>query len=151
MTAAEQFLQHLNRQGARYVVVGGSAVAFHGCPRPTPALDLYIEPDIVNAELVSAALRDFGQDTDAMTAENLLANRYYFWAGTQGFAIQAFVIGVTFGELWEHRVEGKIGDEPAHFPCVDDLIAMKEATARKKDLEDVARLREAHGRGGSWF
>lgn len=43
-----------------FVVVGGHAVAFHGYPRFTDDLDLWIVPSKENAERILAALREFG-------------------------------------------------------------------------------------------
>ena len=46
--------------GAKFVVLGGYAVAFHGHPRATKDLDVLVEPDPENARRVYAALAAFG-------------------------------------------------------------------------------------------
>lgn len=50
----------LNRGSVRYLVVGGYAVAFHGRPRYTKDLDVWVDPDPANATRVWAALAAFG-------------------------------------------------------------------------------------------
>ncbi len=55
----EEFIAALNAHGARYLVVGAHAVAFHARPRATKDLDLLVDPHPQNAEKVLAALRDF--------------------------------------------------------------------------------------------
>lgn len=49
-------LVELHRAGARFVVLGGHAVAFHGHPRATKDLDVLVEADPSNAKRVYAAL-----------------------------------------------------------------------------------------------
>lgn len=53
-------LVELHRAGARFVVLGGHAVAFHGHPRATKDLDVLVEADPSNAKRVYAALAAFG-------------------------------------------------------------------------------------------
>jgi hypothetical protein len=53
-------LVEFHRAGARFVVLGGHAVAFHGHPRATKDLDVLVEADADNAKRVYAALAAFG-------------------------------------------------------------------------------------------
>ena len=54
--------------------------------------------------------------------------------------LHPFVAGATFGEVWDHRVESRPGQTPTAFASLDDLIRMKEAAGRPKDLEDPKAL-----------
>jgi len=53
-----------------------------------------------------------------------------------------FVAGASFEDVWRNRVEDRLGAEPASFASLEDLIRMKEAAGRAKDLEDLRKLRE---------
>ena len=57
-----------NAQKVKYIVVGGYALAFHGAPRFTGDLDLFVRPDARNARLVLAALDDFGFGSIGLSA-----------------------------------------------------------------------------------
>ena len=46
----EDFVRLLNRHGVEYMVVGGYAMAFHGKPRYTGDLDIWIKISETNAE-----------------------------------------------------------------------------------------------------
>jgi predicted nucleotidyltransferase len=48
---------------------------------------------------------------------------------------------VSFEEVWARRVEDRFGSTPASFASLDDLILMKEAAARPRDIEDLKYLR----------
>jgi hypothetical protein len=52
-----EFLQCLNARGVKYLLIGGDAVAFHGYPRATADLDVWVAVDPKNASLISSALK----------------------------------------------------------------------------------------------
>ena len=61
----------LNAAGARYLLVGGYAVAFHAQPRFTKDLDIWTEPDPANAARVYEALRRFGAPLHELATADL--------------------------------------------------------------------------------
>ena len=61
----------LNDVNARYLLVGGYAVAFHGQPRFTKDLDLWVEASEENARRVYAALHTFGAPLQNLTDADL--------------------------------------------------------------------------------
>jgi hypothetical protein len=50
------------------------------------------------------------------------------------------VKGVSFDEVWKNKVKSKFGDTFAWFASLDDLIKMKKAAGRPKDIEDLKYL-----------
>ena len=54
--------------------------------------------------------------------------------------IHPFVKGVTFEKIWKNKIKSKFGDTEAFFPSLDDIIKMKKAAGRSKDLEDLKFL-----------
>ena len=61
-TEFSELLKLLNQQEVRYLVVGGYAVTYHGYPRTTGDLDIWIEQTDENARRLVEALRGFGFD-----------------------------------------------------------------------------------------
>lgn len=55
----------LNDSGARYLLVGGYAMAAHDEPRATKDIHVWIEPTPANVKRVYAALLDFGAPDEA--------------------------------------------------------------------------------------
>ena len=51
-----EFIQLLNKNKVRYLVIGGYAVAFHGHPRYTKDIDFWIGPSEVNTKKLIKAL-----------------------------------------------------------------------------------------------
>ena len=53
-------LELFNSHRVDYVIVGGYALAFHGAPRYTGDIDIFVKPDARNADNIISALEVFG-------------------------------------------------------------------------------------------
>ncbi|MBL7223751.1 MAG: hypothetical protein ISS72_07860 [Candidatus Brocadiae bacterium] len=49
---------------------------------------------------------------------------------------------MSFEQVWANKVEGQYGEAPVFYASLDDLITMKGAAGRPKDVEDLVQLRE---------
>ena len=66
----EELLGFLNRHNVRALIVGGHALAFHGQPRYTRDLDIFLEASLSNAERLLGALADVGVGSAGLTADD---------------------------------------------------------------------------------
>jgi predicted nucleotidyltransferase len=137
----EGLLKSLNAHSVRYVVIGATAFPVHGYARATLDIDLFIDPTEENAARTRAALVAFGYDMSDVAVDEMLAKKILIRQYMIETDIHPFVKGATFDEVWARRVEDRIGETPASFAALDDLIRMKEAAGRPKDLEDLRVLR----------
>lgn len=55
-----EFFQLLNENDVRYLIIGGYAVAYHGYPRYTKDIDVWIWVNPENAAKMVKTLQDFG-------------------------------------------------------------------------------------------
>lgn len=145
----ERLLRSLNARSVRYVVIGAAAFPMHGYARTTLDVDLFIDPERANAESTRAALAEFGYDVTDLTVDDLVSKKVLIRQYRLQTDVHPFVKGVTFDEIWANRVTGTIGETPAYLASLDDLIAMKKAAGRPKDLEDLRVLLELKARKGS--
>lgn len=145
----ERLLRSLNARSARYVVIGAAAFPVYGYARATLDVDLFIDAGPVNAGLVRDALAEFGYDVSGLSVEDLVSLKVLLRQFRLQTDVHPSVKGVTFEGVWANRVAGAIGETPVAFASLDDLIAMKEAAGRPKDLEDLRVLRELRARKGS--
>lgn len=141
----ESLLKSLNEHCVEYVVIGATAFPVHGYARATLDIDIFIRPTAENARRTRQALAAFGYDLDSVTDGELLTRKVLIRQYLVEADIHPFVRGVTFDEVWERRIQDRIGDTPAAFASLDDLIRMKEAAGRPKDLEDLRVLRRLRG------
>jgi hypothetical protein len=74
-----EFIESLNSNKVKYLVLGGYAIAFHGHPRYTKDLDIWLELSEENAENVMKALDDFGVGSLDFTKEDFLHKGCSAW------------------------------------------------------------------------
>lgn len=144
----ERLLRSLNARSVRYVVIGAAAFPIHGYARATLDVDLFIEPLRENAERTRDALAEFGYDVADLTVEDLLSKKVLIRQYRLQTDVHPFVRGVTFEQIWANRVSAMLGETPTAFASLDDLIAMKKAAGRPKDVEDLRVLQELKERKG---
>ena len=68
----KEFVQLLAAHDVHYLVVGGYAVAYHGHPRYTKDLDIWIEATAKNAKRLIGALEEFGFGSLGIKKEDFL-------------------------------------------------------------------------------
>jgi len=136
----EDLLRFLNAHKVEFVIVGATAFPIHGYARATLDIDIFIRPEPQNATQLLEALRDFGYDVSDITLEDLLTKKVLIRQYLVETDIHPFVSGVTFDQVWKNRVSGTYGNEKVFYASLDDLITMKQAAARPKDLEDLKIL-----------
>ena len=136
----EDLLRLLNAHRVEFVIIGATAFPIHGYARATLDIDIFICPEPQNATQVLEALRDFGYHVSDITLEDLLIKKVLIRQYLVETDIHPFVTGATFDQIWENRVSGTYGNEKVFYASLDDLITMKQAAGRPKDLEDLKIL-----------
>ena len=137
----EDLLRLLNVHKVEFVVIGATAFPIHGYARATLDIDIFVHPEPQNASRLFEALKDFGYDVSDITLEDLLTRKVLIRQHLVETDIHPFVTGITFDQVWKNRVQGTYGNEDVFYASLDDLITMKEAAGRPKDLEDLKVLR----------
>ena len=139
-----EFLRVLNRRGVRYLIIGGYAVAFHGYPRATKDLDLWLEAGPENAGRTLDAIRDFFGETLGLEPEDFLAPGV-IQLGYAPNRIDLVLLpesGPEFGTAYERAVETEVEGVAVRVVSKEDLLALKRTFGRTQDLADVDALEE---------
>jgi len=137
----EDLLRLLNAYKVDFVIIGATAFPPHGYARATLDTDLFIPPEPQNANRMLDALRDFGYDMTDITLEDLLTKKVLIRQHLVETDIHPFVSGVTFDQVWENKISGTFGKEKVYYASLNDIILMKEAAKRPKDIEDLKVLK----------
>lgn len=132
----------MKARNVKALVVGGYAVAFHGRPRFTKDIDVFIEPSPDNAERLLSALADFGFGSLGLTVGDFTSPGRIVQLGVAPNRIDLLtaIDGVVFGDAWAHRVPGPFGTVTVDYIGLADLIRNKQTSARPQDLLDVDDL-----------
>ena len=133
----------LNENGIDFLIVGGYAVAFHGAPRFTGDIDLFVRPTTEQVVRLLRALQEFGFPDANVSPDYLLERRKILQLGQAPVQVHLMtsITGVSWEEAWASRKEGLYGSVPVYFIGLATLIANKKAVGRMKDLADVEALR----------
>ncbi|MFZ1729605.1 MAG: DUF6036 family nucleotidyltransferase [Bacteroidota bacterium] len=138
----KEFVRLLNAHNARYLVVGGYAVAVHGYPRFTKDLDIWVEPSEQNSLRTLDALNDFGFASLGITQKDLLDENSVIQLGRPPYRIDILtsLSGVDFATCYEARILIDLDGIEVSFIDVEHLITNKRSTGRSQDLADVENL-----------
>jgi len=138
---AEQLLKLLKENHVKFVIIGATAFPVHGYSRATLDIDIFIKPEKTNAQRTLKALKEFGYDVTDLTIAELLTKKVLIRQYLIETDIHPIVTGATFEKVWKNKVKAKFGKTVVWFACLDDLITMKKAASRTKDVEDLKYLR----------
>jgi len=142
-------LESLNAYDVEYVVIGATAFPHHGYARATLDVDIAIVATSENASRTRAALLAYGFDLTDVSEEDLLRFKLLIRDYSLQLDVHPFVKGIDIRTLVNHAEPSTIGGVPCKVASLSDLIAMKRAAGRPKDLDDLAHLLEIAARRGS--
>ncbi|GAB4504680.1 MAG: nucleotidyl transferase AbiEii/AbiGii toxin family protein [Anaerolineales bacterium] len=138
----KEFIQSLNDNGVRYLVVGGYAVAQHGHPRYTKDIDIWLEMTKENAAKVVKALEQFGFASLGLKEDDFLEADQIIQLGYPPSRIDLLtsLLGVEFSECYPSRVTVEVDGVSVNFIDLENLKKNKRAVGRHQDLADVENL-----------
>lgn len=137
-----EFIASLNNNNVRYLIVGGYAVAFHGYPRYTKDIDIWVELEPTNAQNIIEALKQFGFDSLGLEPEDFLVASQIIQLGYPPNRIDLIttLVGVEFQECFASRRETIIDGLVVNFIDIENLKRNKLASGRPQDIADVSNL-----------
>jgi hypothetical protein len=143
-THFRELLKLLSAEGVEYLLVGGWAVIYHGYPRTTKDIDIWIGISEENAQRIVRVFRKFGFDVPPPVRMFLEEERILrFGTEPNQIEIMTTVSGVQFGECYRDRIETTLDGEPVNLIDLRNLRINKRAAGRLKDLADLEELPEA--------
>ncbi|GIK55760.1 MAG: hypothetical protein HND44_03070 [Chloroflexi bacterium] len=138
----KEFIQSLNDNNVRYLVIGGYAVAFHGHPRYTKDIDIWVWLSEANATNLVRAIEQFGFASLQLTEADFLEPDTVIQLGFPPNRIDLIVglEGMEFQTCYDSRIEEMIDGIPVNFIDVAGLIRAKRIAGRHQDLADIENL-----------
>jgi hypothetical protein len=138
----KEFIESLNSNDVRYLVIGGYALAAHGCPRYTKNLDIWLDNSQMNAERIIKSLIDFGFGSLTLAEADFTAKDRIIQLGYPPNRIDLLTSadGVDFEECYSKRVSLRMRETVVDFIDVEGLRMNKRATGRAQDLADLEAL-----------
>lgn len=137
-----ELLHLLVQHKVEFMIVGGHAVSFHGYPRFTKEIDVWLEATEENAFKVVEALREFGFDVPELTVNSFHDPLKLVRIGTPPNQVDflAQLVDCEFSDCRSRSLHATIAGVAIPFIGKDDLIRNKTASGRPRDLGDVDEL-----------
>lgn len=144
------YVDALNASGVRFVLIGGLAMVARGSSHVTFDLDVSYARDSDNLAALVAALAPFhprlripGGTVPFPWDVRMLRDTLNLTLTTDAGDLDLLAVpaGVpSFEALWDHADEFDLLGRRVRVASIDDLIAMKQAAARPKDLAHLLEL-----------
>jgi hypothetical protein len=140
----KELLELFNGHKVEYMIVGAYALAYHGAPRFTGDIDIFVQPSPENAQKILSALANFGFGSLNLAIEDFYNPDSVVQLGVPPVRIDIItsITGVTWEEADKGKSQGLYGNVPVNFLGREQFITNKRATGRKKDLADLESLGE---------
>jgi hypothetical protein len=138
----KDFLKLLKEHNVRYLLIGGYAVGYHGYPRATADMDIWVEIQPENAKKLVSVLREFGFDIPELSTELFLIEKQIVRMGIPPVKLEitTSISGVEFEECYEDRVSDTLDGVEVNLISLKHLKINKKASGRYKDLNDLENL-----------
>jgi len=138
----KDFLKLLNANRVEYLLIGGYAVGYHGYPRATGDMDIWVAVNPGNAEKIVVALKEFGFAVPELSAELFLRQNQIIRMGLPPMRIEltTTISGVDFEECYAARVVAELDGVKVNLIDLRHLKINKKASGRYKDLNDLENL-----------
>ena len=117
-------------------------MSYHGYPRTTADMDIWIAMDAENARKMVGLLTSFGFAGAGLSSDLFMQPNQVTRMGYPPVRIEVLtaVSGLEFAEAYARRVEDVIDGVPVTVISSEDLKANRRASGRAKDLADLENL-----------
>lgn len=138
----KEFLELLNSNKVKYLVVGGYALGFHGYPRYTGDIDIWIGISEENAKRMQKVVEDFGFSSLDLNSKDFLLQDTVIQLGFPPMRIDVItsIDGVCFEEAFVNKKTAVFGGVEINFIGLEDFKMNKKSSGRKQDLVDLESL-----------
>jgi predicted nucleotidyltransferase len=142
----EEFIRSASKHNVRMIMVGGTAVNFHGYQRHSADVDFWIEITNSNLNALKEALNSIGYEFTNFPDEvkNGLQNiSLKISPYLEIELITRFSLNKQFSEVYGSSSEAKIPGTNISYRvlALEDLITSKALSGRNKDLLDIQELK----------
>ena len=132
----------LNTHQVEYLLIGGYAVAYHGYPRATADMDIWIAMNPDNANRIVDVLKEFGFNPPELSSQLFLKEWQIIRLGVPPVRIElaTTISGVNFGECYDQRIMDTLDGVKVNLVSLKHLKLNKKTAGRHQDLADIENL-----------
>ena len=141
----KEFLRFLTEAEVEYLLIGGYAVGYHGYPRTTADMDIWVAISPSNARKLVGVFQRFGMKDPSITPSLFQERGKIIRMGVPPMRIEVLteIDGVVFADCYNARVSAEIDGQTVQLISREHLRMNKRASGRHKDLDDLDHLPES--------
>lgn len=134
----------LNKYKVRYLIAGAYAVSFYTQPRFTKDLDIWVEPEIKNANELYKALKEFGAPLKGIQPIDFVNKKIIYQIGVAPIRVDIMMslVGLDFTKAWQNRKITKYANISVNILGLEELIISKKRFKREQDSMDLKKLKK---------
>jgi hypothetical protein len=138
----KEFLRLLNSKKIDYLLIGGYAVGYHGYPRATVDMDIWISIDENNVSKIIKVINEFGFNDPALSSEIFINQKKVVRMGVPPIRLEVLseIDGINFEDCFSKKIIDKIDGVSVNIIDLESLKINKKASGRLKDLSDLEYL-----------
>lgn len=139
-----EFLKLLSEHEAKYLLIDGYAVGYHGFPRTTLDMDVWVAADPENARKMVNVMVDFGFSQESVSLDLFTDPKGMIRMGVPPLRLEVLkeIDGVSFEDCYQRRIVEILDEVEVSIISLRDLRKNKEASGRHKDIADLENLPE---------
>ena len=136
----KDFIQCLNSNNVKYLLIGGWAVGMYGYPRATKDIDFLVSASSKNLKNLQKAFLDFG--TPPINIEQFREKGNIIRIGSSPVQIDIInkADGIDFDDCFQRKQTIVVEGVEIMLISKDDLMKNKKASGRYMDLADAENL-----------
>ena len=141
----KELIELMDRHEVKYALIGGFAVNYYGYVRTTQDIDFLIYPSEDNAANMMSTLIEFGFGEAGIPQEYFAREGTAIHIGVEPNRIDflTHLQGISNDTVFADLVDVVIEDIKMKMISYKDLIKVKKASGRLKDLADAEELEKA--------
>lgn len=144
--AHKHFLISLMEAEVEYMLIGGYAVIYHGYPRLTKDMDIWLKPDNENKLKLLPVLHSYGivnEDIDRVKGLDFIqAQSFYIGEEKNKIDFLTCMAGVSYAEAVAQKVSLQMKNKSIPVISYKHLIVNKMLSDHPQDKADVAMLQK---------
>ena len=138
----KEFLRLLNSNKIKYLLIGGYAVGYHGYPRATVDLDIWISIDENNVNKIIKVINEFGFRDPALSSDIFIKKKKMVRLGVPPIRLEILskIDGLNFEDSYSNKILDEIDGASVNIIDLESLKINKKASGPLKDLSDLEYL-----------
>jgi len=147
----KRLLIDLLNSGVEFLLIGGYAVNYHGYPRYTMDMDIWLRPDAANKQRFIAFIQKQGFSDESIdhlkTLDFSAAQAFHIGERETRIDFVTKISGVEFKEAFERCAKLSLAGKTIPVLQYEDLMINKMLSGRPKDKADVDELQKIRSSG----